>query len=284
MTWLLLAAGVSLLVADRLAGKFRVMRRLQPFVAHRFGDVGAVPLAAWLTAWTELFTPAEQVVGNVAHRLERAGLAMSVRQFRLLQQGAAGVGVVGVGVPTLVFSVPVTVAFGLCVLVAAALFFVSEQWVLKLSVRRRQTVARELPVVLEQLAGALQTGVGFAQACTDVATHTRGIVADDLRRIGRELAHGIRLEVALQSWAYRHDLPALHRIVTVLDTHRHAGELGTLLATEVRELRAAAHRALLATMQQREQQVWIPVTVATLVPGVLLLSVPFWHTLTAMLG
>ena len=37
----------------------------------------------------------------------------------------------------------------------------------------------------------------------------------------------------------------------------------------------ALHRELVEAIERRGQQVWIPVTVATLVPGVLLLAVPF---------
>ena len=125
---------------------------------------------------------------------------------------------------------------------------------------------------------------GVAEACAQVAVHTRSVLASDLGRVAREIAHGVRDEVALQAFSDRHDVAAIHRIVAVLDAHRHATDLGGLLAEEVRELRLAAHRDRLALMQQREQQVWIPVTVATLVPGVLMLAVPFWHTLSGVLG
>jgi hypothetical protein len=52
-------------------------------------------------------------------------------------------------------------------------------------------------------------------------------------------------------------------------------ELGRLLEAEARVLRQDAHRRLVERIERRSQQVWIPVTVATLVPGVLFLAVPF---------
>ena len=38
------------------------------------------------------------------------------------------------------------------------------------------------------------------------------------------------------------------------------------------------------TIERREQMVWIPVTVATLVPGVVFLVVPFIHALSRFTG
>ncbi len=40
-------------------------------------------------------------------------------------------------------------------------------------------------------------------------------------------------------------------------------------------MRRDAQRQLIETIERRGQQVWIPVTVAALVPGVLLMGVPF---------
>ena len=39
------------------------------------------------------------------------------------------------------------------------------------------------------------------------------------------------------------------------------------------------HRELIETIERRGQQVWIPVTVAALVPGVIFLAVPFVEAL-----
>jgi hypothetical protein len=42
-----------------------------------------------------------------------------------------------------------------------------------------------------------------------------------------------------------------------------------------RAIRRDVHRELIKTIERRGQQVWIPVTVAALVPGVIFLAVPF---------
>ena len=65
------------------------------------------------------------------------------------------------------------------------------------------------------------------------------------------------------------------RLVGVLTLNRETGDLGRLIAEEARTIRREAHRELLAQLERRAQQVWVPVTLATLLPGTLLLAVPF---------
>ena len=71
------------------------------------------------------------------------------------------------------------------------------------------------------------------------------------------------------------DVAALDRLVSVLALNRQAGDLGRLIGDEARAIRRDVHRQLVETIERRGQQVWIPVIVATLVPGVIFLAVPF---------
>ena len=64
------------------------------------------------------------------------------------------------------------------------------------------------------------------------------------------------------------------RLVSVLSLNREAGDLGRLVADEARSIRREVQRELIAQIERRAQQVWIPVTVATLVPGAVLLAIP----------
>ena len=69
------------------------------------------------------------------------------------------------------------------------------------------------------------------------------------------------------------------RLVAVLALNREAGDLGRLVADEARSIRREVQRELIEQIERRAQQVWIPVTVATLVPGAVLLAVPFIEAL-----
>ena len=70
----------------------------------------------------------------------------------------------------------------------------------------------------------------------------------------------------------------------MLRLHDDAGDLGSLIAQEARTIRAAAHRDLLEVIERRSQLVWVPVTVATLVPGLIFLAVPFMSAMTQVTG
>ena len=68
-------------------------------------------------------------------------------------------------------------------------------------------------------------------------------------------------------------------MVSVLALNNEAGDLSRMVAAEARATRTEAHRSLLESIEKRNQQVWVPVTVATLVPGVILMAVPFFDAL-----
>jgi hypothetical protein len=57
-----------------------------------------------------------------------------------------------------------------------------------------------------------------------------------------------------------------------------------LIAAEARSVRAEAHRELIESIERRAQLVWIPVTVATLVPGLIFLAVPFYSAMAQVAG
>ena len=71
---------------------------------------------------------------------------------------------------------------------------------------------------------------------------------------------------------------------SVLTLAREATDLDRLVDQEAATIRADAHRELLAELERRAQQVWVPVTVATLLPGSLLLLVPFLDALRLFAG
>ncbi len=87
---------------------------------------------------------------------------------------------------------------------------------------------------------------------------------------------------ALREWAELADVDAVDRLVAVLALNREATDLGRLIAEEARKIRRDVHRELIETMEKRGQQVWIPVTVATLVPGVIFIAIPFTQALEAL--
>jgi hypothetical protein len=93
--------------------------------------------------------------------------------------------------------------------------------------------------------------------------------------VARRIQHGVSEQAALSEWAEVSGVPAVARLVGVLCLDRDLGDLSSLVGQEARSIRQDVHRELIETIERRAQQVWIPVTVATLVPGVLFLVAPF---------
>jgi hypothetical protein len=98
-------------------------------------------------------------------------------------------------------------------------------------------------------------------------------------RVTGRIRQGLTEVEALREWATVADVDALRRLVSVLSLNRQAGDLGRLIGDEARSIRRDVHRELVETIERRGQQVWIPVTVAALVPGVIFLAVPFIEAL-----
>lgn len=154
-------------------------------------------------------------------------------------------------------------------------FLVLEHRLAAASADWRRRIFLELPLVAEQLGMLLAAGRSLGVAVADLAARGRGCCAADLRRVVARMDQGLSEGQALQEWAELAEVEALDRLVAVFALNQETADLGRLVADEARHIRKDAHRELIETIERRTEQVWIPVTVAALVPGVLLMGVPF---------
>ncbi len=221
---------------------------------------------------------------ELAIRLERIHSPVDVTGFRLRQIGwsVAALGVGGLSALALGVPPPVTVLFVIGAPLLA--FLVLEQQVAAESTRWQRRIFLELPVVSEQLGMLLSAGYSLGAALNRIATRGRGACGRDLARVTGRIRQGLSEVEALREWAHVADVDALDRLVAVLALNREAGDLGRLIAEEARAIRREVQRGLIETIEKRSQQVWIPVTVATLVPGVIFLAVPFVEALRLFAG
>lgn len=212
-------------------------------------------------------------------RLHRVHSPLDPSAFRVRQVGAA---VMGFGVAALVAlaltpAAPVTFAFLLGGPLVA--FLVPEQRLALESERRQRRLFLELPVVAEQLSLLLSAGWSLTSALQRLARRSSGATALDLRRVCHRIGQGLSETDALREWAEVARVPVLDRLVPVLALNQETSDLGRLIAEEARAVRRDVHRELIEAAERRNQQVWIPVTVATLVPGVLFMAIPFVEAL-----
>ena len=127
----------------------------------------------------------------------------------------------------------------------------------------------------EHLGILLAAGFSLPSALNRLSRSRQRRRRHDLAQVVRRIRQGLSELDALREWAALIDVDGVDRLVGVLALHREAGDLGALISSESQAIRADAHRRLIESIERRSQLVWVPVTVATLVPGLILLAVPF---------
>ena len=217
-------------------------------------------------------------------RLHRIRSPLDATGFRVRQLGQA-TAALGIGaLLALVTTPPVVVSLLLLIGLPLLAFLVAEQQVASASAGRQRRLVLELPVVAEQLAMLLSAGYSLGAALNRIATRGSGVAAQDLRQVRGRVRQGVTEVEALREWSELAQVPALDRLVNVLALEREATDLGRLLSDEARSIRRDVQRGLVETMDRRGQSVWIPVTVATLVPGTIFLAIPFIEALRLFSG
>lgn len=245
-----------------------------------------------LETFGELLRPLAEAIGaftartfgvseELPRRLRRVHWEIDASGFRVRQVGWA-LGALAFAVTiSLLFTLPAPVAL-IAVLGAPLLaFLMVEQQLANASDLWKQKTFQELPVVSEQVAMLLGSGYSLGAALQRVSERGTGVVAQDLRRVVARIRQGSSEQAALQEWADIVDVPAVERLVSIFALNKESGDLGSLVATEARNVRAEAHRFLIEEIEKKTQQVWIPVTVAALVPGVILMMIPFIRALSS---
>ncbi len=282
--------GMTLMLSElRWFRRPSTARRLAPYTLGRIRlpRTGLISVASV----REVVAPLSQALGEriskafgageeLGVRLRRIHSPLDVTTFRVRQLGwsAAALGVGGLVVTLL--GAPALVAILFVVGAPILVFLLLERQVVSASAKWQRRVFLELPVVAEQIGMLLSAGWSLGASLGRIAARGTGACSSDLRRVVSRMHQGLSEGEALREWGEQVDVDALHRLVSVLALNREAADLGRLVSDEARSIRREAQRELIETIERRNQQVWIPVTVATLVPGVLLMGTPFVDALT----
>lgn len=224
------------------------------------------------------------VSDEVSARLVRTGSPLDVAGFRLKQAAWAGGALFGAAVVSAVVGLVLPVAVVCTIGAPLLVFLVLEQRLLAASQDWQRRVLLELPVVIEQLGMLLSSGYSLGAAIGRVGARGSGACAEQFRVVSSRIRHGVSEVDALREFARLGDLAALDRLVGVLALNWEAGDLGALISSEARAVRRAVQRDQVELIERRAQQVWIPVTVATLLPGVIFMAVPFVDAMRRLTG
>lgn len=295
LSGIVLWAGATLLLSQlRWFSRPALVQRLRPYSP---GGMAGPDRSGMLSveSFREVVGPVSRRVGErlarlfgvseeLAVRLERIHSPLDVTAFRVRQVGWSVAAVGTAALVSLAARPSAAVALLLLLGLPVLAFLLLEQQLARASDEWRRRLFLELPVVSEQLAMLLSAGFSLGSALNRLASRGEGACARDLRRVTSRVRHGLSEIDALREWATVARVQALDRLVPVLALNREASDLGRLISNEARSIRRDVQRELVGTMERRGQQVWIPVTVATLIPGVIFLSIPFIEALNLFSG
>lgn len=287
----LFGVGATLVLSElRWFSRQPLVERLRPYSPgglHR-GASGSGLLS--VASFREAIGPLAREVGerlasvlgvteDITLRLRRTHSDLDITAFRVRQLGRTSAGFAIGAVLATAAQPPPVIALLFVVGGPVLAFLLVEQQLAAQSERWKRRIFLELPVVIEQLGMLLGAGYSLGAALNRLAARGSGACATDLAGVCGRIRQGLSEVEALREWATIADVEALSRLVAVLALNREAGDLGRLVADEARSIRREVQRQLIGQIERRAQQVWIPVTVATLVPGAVLLAIPFIEAL-----
>jgi tight adherence protein C len=238
-----------------------------------------------MESFREMVAPLAQAVGDRVAGLFGVTEPLDVRlqrihgrdgpvMFRTRQLGWSAA---AFGAGLLLSTLGLPVVFDVLALLGLPLlaFLAVEQRLASASAAWQAQLGQELPVVSEQLAMLLNAGFSLGAAINRLAARGHGCSARDLTRVANRIRQGVAEARALREWADIAGVDMLDRLVSVLALNAEASDLGRLVSAEARQARRELQRKTSELIERRAQQVWVPVSVATLVPGVIVLAVPF---------
>ena len=292
MTRLEVLAGLALFIGltlvfslTKLFGRRRTTDRLRPYTPGGFGIRPHQGLLS-VESFRDVIAPLSRGIGTRMSRilgvsedldlkLRRLQSPMDSAQFRTRQVGWTTVALIGGSLVALVVQLPAPAAVLLALGGPLLTFLLLEQQIVSASEARQARLFAELPVVTEQLGMLLAAGYSLGAAIHRIASRGSGVIAQDLRGVIGRMRQGLTEEQALREWSDLAGVDALDRLVSVLALNSEAGDLGSLISDEARSIRREAHRELIESIERKDQQVWIPVAIAALIPGTILIAIPF---------
>lgn len=269
--------------------------RVLPYVRDLPAVAARVPSVRTEGPFRAVFGPAltsaaaavERLLGGAAsvhRRLDRAGLPMTVHDFRVEQVLWGLAGLVLAAVPAVLVAVASPGRTLPLVLLCASAFvsgvLLRENRLTAQATARERRILEELPTVVELFALAVAAGEGPVSALDRVSTRCRGAMADELRGVLAEVRTGTPLSHSLDALAGRTGVPAVARFAEAVAVAVDRGTpLAAVLHAQAGDAREAGRRALLETGARREVLMMVPV-VFLILPVTVLFA--FWPGLVGL--
>ncbi len=223
----------------------------------------------------------ERILGgsaSIRRRLDRAGLDLTLRDFRVEQVLWGLVAFAGAGALTLVVALrspgrtaPLLV---LCLVAFVTGVLLRENRLTAQAVERERRLLAQFPTVAELLALSVGAGEGPVAALDRVAARCRGEMGEEISRVLADIRTGIPVAGALDDWSARSGLPAVARFAEAMAVAVDRGTpLAAVLHAQAADAREAGRRNLIETGARREVFMMVPVVFLVL-PVTILFA--FW--------
>ena len=149
---------------------------------------------------------------------------------------------------------------------------------------RLKRISLELPTDLEKLGIYLGAGHSISGAIRKIASNASGSTFDLFRNLENSLNSGMELEEALDEIKRSYPTNSVKRMATALESANFGANLPRVVRQEANAQRIQIQRDSLALMEKNAQKIWIPITIAALVPGIILIFVPFLSVMKSVTG
>ncbi len=131
----------------------------------------------------------------------------------------------------------------------------------------------------EQLSQTLDEGRSFDMAFVTASEQVGGSWLEVFASAIKEIANGSELGAAVVPTATIFELSRLKLLMEMTRDVRLTSEIPQIVRSISTAIKDEIHREHLTTIEKRTQLVWIPVSIAVLIPGSLLLLIPLFNSL-----
>ncbi len=178
----------------------------------------------------------------------------------------------------------VTLAIGAGLLSPLAILLFKSSRIYQGERRRVRELKDALPLYIEQIGSFVASGLSIQSAIDRYLKTIKGPWSTPSRQMSAEIRRGANPGRALGMIASQYRLTGLDHLTRLLDANYSSPELPSLLDEQSRSLRRRQQLELTEKLAKRAQAVWIPVSVAALVPGIIFVMIPFVSALHAFGG
>jgi tight adherence protein C len=201
---------------------------------------------------------------SIRRRLERAGSAMTVQEFRV-EQVMWGLAAFGCAAGTSVLvalrapdrTIPLLV---LCVVAFVLGVLLRENRLTAQVNQRERRILTEFPTIGELLALAVGAGEGPVSALDRVVSRSSGELSGELAVVLADIRTGTPVSAALDALARRSGLPIVSRFAEGMAVAIERGTpLSAVLHAQAADVREAGRRALIESGARKEIAMMVPV-------------------------